>query len=99
MIPDELKQDRHWRGLLYIFINNSKLQRFLTTHIDFEGLTIDVAGLKKISRPWSISERFMLNLALNLFNEQYKVNLSDMDYLDQNNRQIALKAIQMRFAG
>ncbi|MBU5670276.1 hypothetical protein KQJ23_00390 [Paenibacillus sp. MSJ-6] len=98
-IPRELQQDRYWKGTLHIFTNNPKLQRYAASYIDFEECTINAEGLKRIARPWSDSERFMLNLALHLFNERYKVNLSDMDYLDTNNRQIALKAIQMRFAG
>lgn len=98
-IPSELAQDRYWSSTLYIFSNNTKLQRYIATHICFETLTINAAGLKRISRPWSESERFMLNLALHLFNESYKVNLSDMDYLDSKNREIALKAIRLRFAG
>lgn len=98
-IPKELQQDRNWRGTLHIFLNCPKLQRYVATHIDFDTCDIKAEGLKRISRPWSNSERFMLSLALHLYNESYKVNLSDMDYLDSNNLQIALKAIQMRFAG
>lgn len=99
IIPRELQQDRYWRGTLHIFLNNPKLQRYVAPYINFNECTINAEGLKRASRPWSDSEKFMLNLALHLFNERYKVNLSDMDYLDTNNRQIALKAIQMRFAG
>jgi hypothetical protein len=99
MIPEELKHDRYWRGALHIFTQNAKLQRYIASHIDFDVRTINASGLKRISRPWSQSERFMLNLALHLFNESHKVNLSDMDYLDANNREIALKAIRLRFAG
>jgi hypothetical protein len=98
-IPRELQQDRYWRGTLHIFMNNPKLQHYVASYIDFEDCTINADGLKRLARPWSDSEKFMLNLALHLFNERNKVNLSDMDYLDTNNRQIALKAIQMRFAG
>lgn len=97
-IPRHLQQDRYWKGALHIFLNNPKLQRYASSHIDFEECTINGEGLKRIARPWSDSEKFMLNLALHLFNERYKINLSDMDILDSNNREIALKAIQMRFA-
>ncbi len=98
MIPQELKQDRYWKGTLYIFLNQHKLQKFLITHFDFEECSIDIEGLKRASRGWSSSEKFMLALALHLFNERNKVNLSDMDLLDSYNTQIAIKAIQMRFA-
>lgn len=99
MIPEELKQDRYWRGTLYIFIANAKLQQFISSYIDFETRSIDAAGLLRISKPWGRSEKFMLRLALHLFNENYSFNLSDMDYLDQKNMEIALKAIRLRFAG
>lgn len=98
MIPNELKQDRYWRGTLYIFLNHHKLQKYLLTHFDFQECTIDIEGLKKASKGWATSEKFMLALALHLFNERHKVHLSDMDRLDKQNTQIALKAIQMRFA-
>ncbi|MDP4095445.1 hypothetical protein OIN60_01390 [Paenibacillus sp. P96] len=99
MIPQHLLADRYWRGALYIFTECEKLQRYVGTYIDFEEYTIDSVGLKRISKPWSESEKFMLNLALHLFNEKNNVNLSGMDYLDSNNKAIALKAIQLRFAG
>ncbi|AYB47677.1 hypothetical protein [Paenibacillus lautus] len=99
MIPNELKEDRYWRGTLYIFLNNNKLQKLLLTHFDFHECSIDIEGLKRSSRNWSTSEKFMLSLALHLFNERNKINLSDMDILDPSNTKIALKAIQMRFAG
>jgi len=98
-IPNELLSDRYWRGTLHIFMNCPKLQEYSATYIDFDERSINSEGLKRAARPWSNSERFMLNLALHLFNEDNKVNLSDMDYLDPMNRKIALKAIQMRFAG
>lgn len=98
MIPQELKQDRYWKSLLYIFSQNKTLIRYIKTHIDFNELSINATGLIKISAPWSPSEKFMLKLALHLYNERYKVNLSDMDRLDPINKKIAFKAIQMRFA-
>lgn len=101
MIPQELVQDRNWRGTLYIFTHHTKLQGFIPTHIDFQEGTIEADALKRISKSkcWSPSEKFMLSLALHLYSERHNVNLSDMDRLDSYNTQIALKAIQMRFAG
>lgn len=97
-IPTELMQDRYWRSALHIFTNCARLQNLVTKYIDFDECTIDFSGLKRISRPWSQSEKFMLNLALHLFNENNKLaNLSDMDYLDGYNKQIALKAIMLRY--
>lgn len=96
-LPIEFVGDRYWRGTLYIFTNNSKLRNYINSHIDFNDHTINISGLKYVSRPWSPSEKFMLNLALHLYNERNKMNLSDIDYLDSNNRQIALQAIKLRF--
>ena len=51
-----------------------------------------------ITKPWSSEEKFMLALALHLFNENNKLpNLSDMDLLDSVNKEIALKAIIYRY--
>lgn len=98
MMLDALKDDRYWKGLLYIFSQNQKLSQFIASHIDFDELSINATGLIKLSSPWSPSEKFMLNLALHLYNENYTFNLSDMDRLDPINKKIAFKAIQMRFA-
>lgn len=96
--PNELAQDRYWGSLLHIFKNHDKLQKYLTSpYVDFVERSIRGKSLKQLAKPWSESERFMLDLALHLFNESFKVNLSDMDYLDSRNKQIALKAIQIRF--
>jgi hypothetical protein len=93
-----LFSDRHWRGLLYLFGSNPKLKQYFNTHFfDLDAGTVRTIELKRISRPWSNSERFMLNLALHLFNENNKVNLSDMDYLDRSNKELALSAIRLRF--
>lgn len=98
-IPQVLMNDRHWSELLHLFLNHDKLQRFLTEqYFDLEEGTIRVAALKRLARPWSQSEKFVLNFALHLFNEQLaKVNLSDMDYLDARNKQLAIEAMKLRF--
>lgn len=98
-IPDHLLRDRYWKGTLHLFSNHPKLQLFFnTTYFNLGTGTIRALALKKLSGPWSQSEKFALNLALHLFNESHKVNLSDMDYLDPYNKQIALEAIRLRFA-
>lgn len=92
-------QDRYWRGTLHLFSKHDRLNGYLNSKFfDFEEETIDFAALKRAARPWSESEKFMLNLALHLFNQQTKqVNLSDMDYLDSMNKRLALEAISLRF--
>lgn len=97
-LPEHLLNDRYWRGTLYLFINNSKLkQYFIPTFFDLEEGIVEAEKLKKKSNPWSQSEKFMLRLALHLFNERHAVNLSDMDYLDTRNKALAMEAIRLRF--
>ncbi len=97
-IPAHLMQDRYWSGTLHLFMRHDKLQRFLTNqHFNFSEGTIDAPALKRLAKPWSQSERFMLDLALHLYNEQHKVNLSDMDYLDSANKALAFEALRLRF--
>lgn len=100
MIPKQLFQDRYWRGLLYIFMNHNKLKQYLNPEfVDFEELTVKVDKLKKVSKPWSTSEKFMLALALHLYNGRNKVDMSEADRLDDKNTEIALKALRLRYAG
>ncbi|MGG3884302.1 hypothetical protein [Brevibacillus panacihumi] len=97
-IPQELLRSRHWRGMIFLFQNHSKLQRYFNTkYFDLNAERVKIQALKKESKPWSDSERFMLNLALHLFNDSNKVDLGQMDYLDQNNTRLALKAIELRY--
>ncbi|EOR24994.1 hypothetical protein A499_06320 [Niallia nealsonii AAU1] len=97
-IPNGIASDRYWKGVLHLFGNHSKLKSVFTTqYFDIENGVIKVASLKRAAGPWSQSERFMLNLALHLYNESNKVNLSDMDYLDDYNKKIAMEAITLRF--
>lgn len=99
-IPASLMQDRYWASIIHLFSNHSKLKTvFNTKYFDLEIGEIKVTSLKRLASPWSQSEKFMLNLALHLFNERNKVNLSDMDYLDDYNKKLALEAISIRFRG
>lgn len=97
VVPLEFAKDRHWKGTLYIFLNHHKLSKYFSTHIDENNCSINVTGLKKISKSWSPSEKFMLNLALHLHSKVNKIDLSDMDLLDERNKRIALEAIKLRF--
>lgn len=98
VIPAHLANDRYWRGTLYLFQNHSKLNQFFTTkYFDFNAEKIKIQSLRKTFAPFSHSEKIMLDLALHLFNGRNKFNLSDIDYLDSNNKALAFKAIQMRF--
>jgi hypothetical protein len=97
-IPKSIAEDMYWKGVLHLFQNNAKLKGVFTTkYFDLENGLIKIAALKKTAAPWSQAEKFMLNLALHLYNERNKVNLSDMDYLDDYNRKLAMEAITLRF--
>lgn len=97
-IPSYIANDRYWKGVIHLFQNNEKLKSVFTTkYFDLESGLIKISTLKKVAGPWSQSEKFMLNLALHLYNERNKVNLSDLDYLDDYNRKLAMEAITLRF--
>jgi hypothetical protein len=97
-IPSYMLTDRYWKGVLHLFQNQWKLKSVFTTkYFDLESGIIHTTAIKRATAGWSQSEKFMLNLALHLFNERNKVNLSDMDFLDDNNKKLAMEAITMRF--
>lgn len=97
-VPPELMQDRYWRGTLHLFSKQSKLQQYFTTkYFDVVECTIDFSGLKQISKTWSPSEKFMLSLALHMYNDYNKVNMSDMDSLDPFNKRLVFEALELRF--
>lgn len=97
-IPTHLLNDRYWASLIHLFVNHRKLNSVFTTqYFDLEAGTVKMEALKRLSKPWSSSERFMLNLALHLFNERNKVNLSGIDNLDEYNKKIAFEAMHIRF--
>ncbi|MBP3951155.1 hypothetical protein [Bacillus suaedae] len=97
-IPSSLYRDRYWRPVLHLFKEHPKLnQCFTTKFFDFSDNTIKVQSLQRNAGPWSNSEKIMLKLAFHLFNERYKFNLSDLDYLDDYNKKLAFDAMKMRF--
>lgn len=98
-IPQHLPKDKYWRATLYLFVNQPTLRRCLTSkYFDLQGGIIKSAALKNLSKPWSPSEKFMLYLALHLFNANLaKINLADMDHLDSNNKALVHEALKIRF--
>ncbi|WP_019123894.1 hypothetical protein [Brevibacillus massiliensis] len=97
-IPAHLLQDRYWKPVLYLFQKHPKLsQCFHEDYFDLKDERIKAQTLKADSRFWSNGEKIMLGLALHLYNERYKFNLSDMDSLDPINLEMALQAIKLRF--
>lgn len=100
MKPDVTMNNPYLDALLYIFTNHSKLEKYLTAeYIDVESQTLYIKKLKQVSKLWSLSEKFMLNLALHLYGIQGKIDLNMIDYLDQNNKRIAMSALKIRFKG
>lgn len=97
-ITASLSKDRYWASLIHLFKNHYRLNDcFTTKFFDMSDETIKIQSLKRHAAPWSNSEKIMLNLALHLFNERNKFNLSDLDYLDGNNKKLAMEAIKIRF--
>ncbi|MET3846851.1 hypothetical protein [Paenibacillus sp. OAE614] len=90
--------DRYWDSLLYLFKNHPKLSQYLTSkYIDITGATVHVRKLRESAKAWSSSEKFILDLALHLFNPSNKVDMSGMDRLDDKNKKLAFDALQIRF--
>lgn len=83
-----------------LFSNHSKLQTYMTEDYIkiYEGIN-EKDKLRKISKPWSRSEKFVLNLALHLYSGHGKLDLNDIDYLDSKNKRLVLQAINIRFKG
>ncbi|MEK4141124.1 hypothetical protein NST48_09230 [Paenibacillus sp. FSL M7-0547] len=100
MIPDHLHHDRYWRGLLHIFTNHNKLKQLLSNPalIDFEELTVHVDELIKASKSWSPSEKYMLTVALHLFNGINSIDIDPADRLDDKNTAILREALLLRLA-
>jgi hypothetical protein len=97
-IPNHLMNDRYWKPVLFLFSEHSKLSQYFTSkYFDLTAERIKIQALKNVAKPWSDSEKFMLNLALHCYNDRNKVNLGDMDYLDANNTELAFKALRMRY--
>lgn len=97
-IPEHLVKDRYWGPIIFLFQKNPKLKQYFSTkYFDLQERVVKVDSLKRAARPWSPSERFMLNLALHLYNERHKLNLSDMDHIDYENKEMAFTAMMMRF--
>jgi hypothetical protein len=98
VIPQDLMRSKYWKPVLFLFSEHSKLSQYFTTkYFDLSAQRIKVQALKNVAKPWSESEKFMLNLALHCYNERNRVNLGDMDYLDANNTELAFKALRMRY--
>lgn len=98
-ISQHLFQDKYWKSMLHLFMYQPRLSQCLTSkYFDLQGGVIKAAALKKLSKPWSQSERFMLHLALHLYSSGLaKVNLADMDYLDSRNKALVHEALKIRF--
>lgn len=97
-IPSYILSDRYWKPVIHLFRENAKLNTlFNTKYFDMENGLIKVDALKRASSKWSQSEKFLLNLAIHLYTNNGKMDLSNMDYLDDYNRKLVMEAIKLRF--
>jgi hypothetical protein len=98
IVPVDLMQDRYWGSMFHLFKNNWKLKTVFTQdYFNFDEGTVNITALKRRASAWSQSEKFLLKLALHLFNDRNKVDLGDMDFLDEVNKKLAFEAIKMRY--
>ena len=87
-------------ALKYIFLNHEKLREEVERGelVDLDSQIIRYNELREMARKWTINERFLLHLALNLFDFCcVKVDLSRINRLNEKERDIALTAIRIRF--
>lgn len=92
--------DSYLDTLIFLFSNHSKLQRYLTDdYINIHEGIIEEEKLKKLSKSWSQSEKFILQLALHLYSGRGKLDLNDIDYLDAKNKHLVMEAMKIRFKG
>ena len=93
------KRDRHWAGLLCIFVAVPSLRKAIDYYIDFGRAEIDAPGLRKLIRgSLSHGESVMLQLALHLFNDANPLppgGLTNLRHLDNANFEMALLAIRI----
>lgn len=98
VIPKELMNDSYWKSLIHLFKNHSRLRSiFSKKYFDLNEHYIDILKLKRASQHWATSEKIILKLALHLFNDVNKFTLSDLDYLDSNDKKLAFEAMKIRF--
>lgn len=97
-VPEHIARDRYWKPVLHLFQNNAKLRTLFTTkYFNLENGLIKVDALKRSTSKWSQTEKFMVNVAIHLYTNNGRLDLSNMDHLDDFNRKLVLEAITLRF--
>lgn len=99
-ISKYVKESPEWCSILYLFTEHPKLASiFTSSYIDLTKEHVYTRKLNQISKYWSESEKFMLALALHLYNPTNKLpkGLAEMERLDHRNMKLALKAISIRY--
>lgn len=88
-------------ALKYVFTRHEKLKEEIEKGelVNLDEQIIYAAALRDKARKWSLDERFLLYLALNLYCDisDIKIDLSRIERLDASKRDIALAAIRIRF--
>lgn len=98
VIPMEMYRDVYWKSLIYLFTNHPKLKAcFNKKYIDLDERSVHIDKLKRDSRAWSASEKLVLHIALTLYNDSGKPDLSNMSLLGPENVQLVLDAMAMRY--
>lgn len=101
-LPEWVKNDPYWHSALYVLQKmierDPKFLELTRKFIDLETASVSFRDMKKAVERWAHSEKIMVALAAHLFNEIHEFNLSDLDYLDSNNKQVAVTAIRVRFS-
>jgi hypothetical protein len=91
-------RDPYWAAVLFLFTNHSKLQMYLTDeYINISEGAIRQDKLMKVSKKWSRSEKFILRFALHLYSGHAKLDLNEIDYLDNKNKCLVIEAMKLRF--
>lgn len=87
-------------ALRHIFMNNAKLrdevEKDEIVNIDAEMIRVD--ELREKALEWDFEDRFLLDLALHLYDcSEIEVDLGNIDYLSKEGSIAALNAIRIRF--
>ncbi len=96
-IPRWAMADREWASALHLLTTPMLIGKGVMKHVDFVRCHIDVPRLRRVSAPWSSSERVMLQAACDLFNGGGRVPLPELIWsLDDRHLRRVLEAIEIR---
>jgi hypothetical protein len=91
------KSDVERRAMFYILAGNDDLYRKINYIYDFEDRSIEVDCLENGRADFSGSSQRLVRLAFNLYNGFPAEVLDSFQYLDEDNFNLAMGAIKIRF--